>query len=152
VTRVYMQVFDRLDPVRKEARPAAYVFDGSFSPIVERLRRQGVVVEKTTARWVGPIMHFPVDTIMRPSRRFEGHCSPVLDGHWATATTDTVAAGSFVVSTNQRLGGLAAFLLEPASEDSYFTWNFFDTGLKPGASAPVRRFMVMPKLAAVKVP
>lgn len=152
VTRVSMQVFDRLDPVRKEARPAAYVFDGSFSPVVERLRRQGVVVEKTTARWIGPVMHFPVDTIIRPSRRFEGHCSTVLDGHWVAAATDTVAAGSFVVPTNQRFGGLAAFLLEPASEDSYFTWNFFDTSLKPGANAPVRRFMVMPKLATVKVP
>ena len=152
VTRVAMQVFDRFDPVRKEARPAGYVFDGSYLPVVERLRRQGVVVERTTARWIGPVMHFPVDTILRPSRRFEGHCSPVLEGHWAAATIDTVAAGSFVVSTNQRLGGLAAFLLEPASEDGYFTWNFFDGGLRTGASAPVRRFTAMPTLVTIKVP
>jgi hypothetical protein len=53
--------------------------------------------------------------------------------------TDTVAAGSIVVSTDQRFGMLAAFLLEPASEDGYFFWNFFDGGLKPGTPAPVRR-------------
>jgi hypothetical protein len=152
VNRVAMQVFDRFDPVRKEARPAAYVFAATFTPVVERLRRQGVQVDKTTARWVGPAMHFPVDSISRPTRRFEGHCSPVIEGHWAMATTDTVAAGSFVVSTNQRLGALAAFLLEPASEDSYFTWNFFDSALQAGANAPVRRFMTMPKLVTVKVP
>jgi hypothetical protein len=56
------------------------------------------------------------------------------------------------VSTNQRLGTLAAFLLEPASEDSYFTWNFFDAALQVGANAPVRRFMTMPRLATVRVP
>lgn len=151
-TRVYMQVFDRFDPVRQEARPAAYVFDASFTPVVERLRRQGIEVMKTTAQWIGPVMHFPVDSIIRPTRRFEGHCSPVLEGHWAAATTDTVAAGSFVVSTNQPFGSLAAFLLEPASEDGYATWNFFDSGLSQGANAPVRRFMATPRLATVKVP
>jgi hypothetical protein len=150
--RVVMQVFDRFDPVRQEARPAAYVFDGAFTPVVERLRRQGIEVEKTTARWIGPAMHFPVDSIIRPSRRFEGHCSPVLEGHWVSAATDTVPAGSFVVSTNQRFGSLAAFLLEPASEDGYATWNFFDSGLSQGANAPVRRFMALPRLATVKVP
>ena len=152
VNRVYMQVFDRFDPVRKEARPAAYVFGAAFTPVVDRLRRQGVEVEKTTARWIGPMMHFPVDTIIRPTRRFEGHCTVVLEGQWAAANTDTVPAGSFVVPTDQRFGDLAAFLLEPASEDSYFTWNFFDSGLTSGANAPVRRFMTMPKLATVKVP
>ena len=152
MTRVAMPVFDRFDPVRKEARPAAYVFDAIFTPVVERLRRQGVEVSKTMARWIGPAMHFPVDSIIRPMRRFEGHCSPVLEGHWAAAAMDTIAAGSFVVSTNQRLGRLAAFLLEPASEDSYFTWNFFDSALQAGANAPVRRFMTVPKLATVKMP
>jgi hypothetical protein len=152
VTKVFMQVFDRFDPVRKEARPAAYVFDAAFTPVVERLRRQGIEVQKTTARWVGPVAHFPVDTIVRPMRRFEGHCSPLLEGHWAAPAADTIPAGSFVVSTNQRFGTLAAFLLEPSSEDGYFTWNFFDAAVKSGAAAPVRRFMVMPKLATVKVP
>ncbi len=149
---VYMQVFDRFDAVRQEARPAAYLFPASYTPVVERLRRQGITVLKTTARWVGPVAHFPVDSIVRPTRRFEGHCSPILDGSWRAAATDTIAAGSFVVSTDQRFGSLAAFLLEPASEDGYATWNFFDAGLAQGANAPVRRVMTMPKLTTTKVP
>jgi hypothetical protein len=150
--RVFMQVFDRFDPVRKEARPAAYLFDASFAPVVERLRRQGIEVQKTTARWVGAVEHFPIDTILRPTRRFEGHCSPLLEGHWTAAATDTVAAGSFLVSTNQRFGTLAAFLLEPSSEDGYATWNFFDSAIKIGANAPVRRLRATPKLVTVRVP
>ena len=65
---------------------------------------------------------------------------------------DTVAAGSFVVSTNQRLGMLAAFLLEPGSEDGYAAWNFFDAGIKQGGFAPVKRLAKLPVVKMVTVP
>jgi dipeptidyl aminopeptidase/acylaminoacyl peptidase len=44
-----------------------------------------------------------------------------------------------VVPTAQPLGALAVYLLEPRSDDSLFTWNFFDDALAVGGEVPVVR-------------
>lgn len=140
---VYMEVHDRFSPVRKEKIPAAYVLDGSWTKVVEMLRRQGVKVEQTTARAVMQTRRFTVDTIVR-SRFNEGHCQVRVEGQWGAPRADTVAAKSFIVSTDQRFGLLAALLLEPASEDGYTTWNFFDAALQPHGAHPVRTLPTRP--------
>jgi len=148
---VYMEVHDRFGPVRKEAIPAAYVFGSEWSKVVELMRRQGIEVRKTTAAWSGSSGHFTVDTLIH-SGYFEGHCGLLVNGSWAVPATDDVPAGSFVVATNQRMGMLASFLLEPSSEDGYTYWNFFDAGLKQGGVSPVRRLVTMPALKTAAVP
>lgn len=148
---LYMAVRDRFAPVRKEAIPAAYVFDSSYGPVISLLRRQGIEVRQTTKGWTGRAGHFVVDSLNH-TRFFEGHCGVLVEGKWAAPSPDTVAAGSFVVSSSQRMGMLAAFLLEPASEDGYANWNFFDHGLQVGGVAPVRRLLTMPAFKTVRVP
>ena len=148
---VYMEVHDRFGPARKEAIPAAYIFGPQFDKVAASMRRQGIEVRKTTSTWNGPVGHFTIDTVVRLGY-FEGHCMSGVDGTWAPPAADTVAAGWFVVPTNQRMGMLAAFLLEPASEDGYTTWNLFDAGLTAHAPAPVRRLPQMPPLKTVPVP
>jgi hypothetical protein len=151
VQRVYMEVHDRFGPVRKEAIPAAYVFGSEWSRVVELMRRQGIAARKTTAAWTGNSGHFAVDTLIHAAY-FEGHCGLLVDGKWAPPSADTVPVGSFVVPTDQRMGMLAAYLLEPSSEDGYTFWNFFDRGLLQGGVSPVRRLLVMPALETVAVP
>ena len=148
---IVMPVRDRFSAGRKEAIPATYVFGSEFSKVVDLMRRQGIAVQKTTAPWVGAASRFMVDSVA-PARFFEGHCGMLLDGAWAAPVADTIAAGSFMVATNQRFGMLAAFLLEPASEDGYTAWNFFDAGIKAHAVAPVKRLGKMPGIKAVAVP
>jgi hypothetical protein len=148
---VYLEVHDRFGSARKEAIPAAYIFGSQFGKVAELMRRQGVEVRKTTASWSGAVGHFTIDTVLRLGY-FEGHCMSGVDGRWALPANDTIATGSFVVSTNQRMGTLAAFLLEPASEDGYTNWNFFDAALAAHAAAPVRRLLTMPPLKTVEVP
>ena len=53
--------------------------------------------------------------------------------------TRAVRAGTLVIRTAQPLGTLAAFLLEPQSEDGLCTWNFFDSALVNGQDYPVLR-------------
>ena len=148
---VYIEVRDRFNALHKEAIPAAYVFGAEYSKVVDLMRRQGIAVQKTSAKWIGPTGHFTVDSVAH-TRFFEGHCGVLLEGNWTPPATDTIPAGSFVVPTNQRLGMLASFLLEPGSEDGYTAWNFFDAGLKQGAAAPVRRMMRLPVIRMVAVP
>jgi hypothetical protein len=48
-----------------------------------------------------------------------------------------MSAGSVVVRTNQPLGRLVFYLLEPDSNDGLTTWNAFDEGLVAGSTHPV---------------
>jgi len=65
-----------------------------------------------------------------------------------TATT----AGWYLVPTAQPFGVLAAYLLEPASEDGVVTWNFLDRELEAGGRYPLLRLRSRPLVPAVAVP
>jgi hypothetical protein len=141
--RVLMPVVDRFAATQREMIPAAYLLDAQWAEVVERLVRQGVTVERLDVPWSGESGRFRVDsiTVMRP---FEGHRPVRVDGRWGAPAADSASAGSFLVRTDQRLGMLVAFLLEPASEDGYTTWNVFDRGLRARGTHPVRRLLQVP--------
>lgn len=74
---------------------------------------------------------------------YEGHTRRLyLNGEW-TQETETIPAGTYVVSTSQRHGKLAGVLLEPESNDGLASWNFFDNKI----SANKRLYPVKKSLA-----
>jgi len=83
---------------------------------------------------------------------FEGHRTVLLEGRWAASRPLTAGSGWYLVRTDQRLGVLAAYLLEPASEDGVVTWNFLDRELAPGQEYPILRTGAAIKAAAELVP
>lgn len=88
--------------------------------------------------WKAPAEVFTVDSVRRSPRKFEGHNTLTVEGRWA-AGSDSASGAWYLVSTTQPLGVLAAYLLEPASEDGLVTWNFLDADMVAGAAYPVRR-------------
>ena len=134
---IRMPVYDRFTAARKEAVPAAYLLPPQHSALADLLRAQGLEVRRVTAPWQGSGEAFRVDSItVQPL--FEGHRTVSVEGRWRPREI-TAASGWFLVSTDQRLGVLAAYLLEPASEDGLVTWNFLDRDLRRGQDAPVLR-------------
>ena len=120
--------------------PRSYVIAASPSGLHEtvgrKLREHGVRVEPLAAPATMTAETFIVDTIMRSERPFQGHNEVSVTGRFEKRTVD-LPAGSLVVRTDQPLGRLAFYLLEPESDDSLTTWNVFDGALKPGATHPV---------------
>jgi hypothetical protein len=135
---IRMPVFDRFAARQKVARPAAYLLPPQHAHLVALLRAQGVVVGRLTAPWNGTAEAFAVDSIAVARYVFEGHRTVSVTGAWheREASADP---GWFVVSTDQRLGVLASYLLEPGSEDGFTTWNLLDRELRRGSDAPVLR-------------
>jgi hypothetical protein len=134
---IRMPVFDRFVASRKEALPAGYLLPPQHSGIVELLRAQGVEVRRVLAPWRGNVEAFRVDSLSAQPL-FEGHRGITVEGSWRQREGQ-ITPGWFLVSTDQRLGGFAGYLLEPASEDGLATWNFFDRDLRRGQEAPVLR-------------
>lgn len=148
---VLMPVIDRFVGTRSEEIPAAYVLGPEWSQILPLLRRQGVVVEQLDAPWAGLSQKFRMDSV-NVGRNFQGHRLMQVEGAWGQPTPDSLMAGSYLISTDQREGLLAAFVLEPASEDGLTTWNQFDRSLRRGGAHPVRRLDRLPTTPRHLVP
>jgi hypothetical protein len=149
---VRMPVFDRFVAARREAIPAAYLVPPRLHEIVELLRRQGIVVESLAKPWRAAANDFQIDSIsVQPL--FEGHRTVQVEGRWRTESFDTaLVAGWYLLRTDQPLGVLASYLLEPASDDGVVTWNFLDRELQPGARYPILRLRDSPRVPATAVP
>lgn len=149
---IRMPVFDRFVAARSEALPAAYLIPPRLGALVELLRRQGISVDRTTLPSRTSAQHFAIDTL-QVATLFEGHRTVQVEGSWSGQTVDTVlAAGWYQVPTAQPLGVLAAYLLEPASEDGVVTWNLLDRELEPRTNYPVLRVSAPVHAPAIGVP
>ncbi|MGH7508881.1 MAG: M14 family metallopeptidase [Gemmatimonadales bacterium] len=149
---VRMPVFDRFVAARKEALLEGYLIPSRLEPVAELLRRHGVAVSVLTAGWGGPAESFMVDTLAA-GPLFEGHRTVQVEGRWSIQRSDTSAGpGWYYVSTRQPLGVLAAYLLEPASDDGVVTWNLLDLELRARASYPILRVRDRPPVSMVAIP
>lgn len=136
---IRMPVYDRFAPSRKERRAGGYLIPAGLKQVVGLLERQGISVESITGRLRTRAQVFNVATLVVDSL-FEGHHPVRAEGQWLPQWVDTtLAAGWYLVSTDQPLGTLAAYLLEPASEDGVVTWNFLDRELQAGSAYPILR-------------
>lgn len=147
---IRMPVFDRFAAARREAMPAAYLLPPSLASVAEFLRGHGIAVERLQLAAALRGERFRVDSV-RVSPPFEGHRTVAVDGGWREADV-TAGAGWFLVRTDQRLGVLAACLLEPASEDGVVTWNLLDRQLRPRMDAPITRVRTPLALATELLP
>ena len=142
ITQV-MPVYDRFEPVLSIDKPDAYALPNDTA-IVALLRRHGLSVEPfLPGSWSGRTSTFTVDSVVTSPRAFQGHRETRLTGAWSNAAAGRVASGEprgyVIVSASGRFGPLAAYLLEPQSDDGLVEWNFFDSYIKTGSPFPVTR-------------
>jgi hypothetical protein len=122
--------------------PRSYVLAASTSGLHERvagkLREHGVRVDSLGAAASMTVEVFVLDTVTRAERPFQGHQEVSVTGR-SERRDISVPAASIVVRTDQPLGRLVFYLLEPESDDSLATWNLLDDALKPGMVHPVMK-------------
>lgn len=132
------RIIDKLEPTLEVDLPAAYLIPAGYAEVANNLRRHGIDVQELREQIDLDVETYTVTGTTLAEREFQKHKTRTVE---ATAAKGTVRAdaGSFLVSTKQDLGQLAAYLLEPMAEDGLTTWNFFDTGIKEKQPFPVRR-------------
>ncbi|HVY91039.1 MAG TPA: M14 family metallopeptidase [Hyphomonadaceae bacterium] len=133
----------------------AYWVPASKPDIIERLKAHGIAMEtiKTAKELEVDMIRFTGFTTSVPS---EGHVPMTPKGLVHEKRRETFPPGSVRVSTDQPLGAMIAYLLEPESEDSFFQWGLFPEILQrveymePYAIAPMADRMLAsdPKLKA----
>ncbi len=135
---ITMPVHHRFDPARVEAIPAGYLLPPGLRHVAQLLDHHGILVQHIDEPWSGPVEAFTIDSLEASGRSFQGHRTVSLTGRWRDHH-GAVTRGWFYVDTDQRLGRLAAYLLEPLSADGMVTWNFLDRRLRRGRDYPIVR-------------
>ncbi len=132
------------ETVRSVKAPRAYLF-AREDRIVEKLRQHGIVVEELTAAKVLPVDAFTIERFEKSKRSFQGHNEVRMTGKYAEERI-AFPVGTIVVRTDQPLGRLVFYLLEPESDDGLVTWNFWDSYLESGKRFPVCKLLAVQKL------
>ncbi|HQR07669.1 MAG TPA: M14 family metallopeptidase [Gemmatales bacterium] len=120
-------------------RPSAYLIPKSYASTIENLRRHGIVLEEVDKDRDFDVEVYKVTKVSPSQASYQKHKLVTVDAE-KRAEKKSVKAGDYVlVKTQQPLGNLASFLLEPKADDGLTAWNYFDEGLKEGQDFPVLR-------------
>jgi len=112
-------------PQRTVRLPYAYLIPVAAADIPDKLRDHGVAVERLTEPASLEVEAFRIQEIKGAERIYQGHRTNTVKGAFAVETKE-FPPGTLLVRTAQPLGRLAAYLLEPESDDGLLVWNFFD--------------------------
>src|SRR5262249_38853176 len=127
-----------VEPTTIVQRPFAYLFPASFTGAVETLQRHGITVEELREDIELDLQVYKVEKVTKADRVFQKHSLVTVEVERRDETRKATA-GMLLVRTDQKLGTLAAYLLEPQAEDGLTAWNFFDSALGEGKDFPVVR-------------
>ncbi len=131
-------LIDNFVPTLTVARPAAYLLPPDLEAVTAKLLEHGVKIGELREDVELDIETLRVDDVARAEREFERHRMVRVEAT-ALPGQQLVRAGTLVVSTDQPLGALAAYLLEPQTDDGLCAWNFLDDRLEVGADYPIVR-------------
>jgi len=105
--------------------PYAYLIPVAGTEIPDKLRQHGIAVERLTAAVTLETEAFRLKEIKGAERLYQGHRTNTVKGEYAVEKRE-FPKGTVLVRTAQPLGRLAAYLLEPESDDGLLVWNYFD--------------------------
>lgn len=112
------------------AYPYAYLLDFKDQDILALLKLHGIEVYQLKNEVELEVERFKISNLKPADRLNQGHYLNELEGEYVLETKK-FNAGTYCVRTNQKLGSLAAYLLEPQSDDGLLKWNFLDRYLVP---------------------
>lgn len=130
----------RVSPTETVEAPYAYLIPVEFTKAVETLQRHGIKVEELREDVELTVEAFRVEKVDSRTNFQQHKLINEVTGQWKPVKR-RIPAGTLLVKSEQPLGTLAVYLLEPRSEDGLTTWNFFDAGLAAGQDFPVLRLV-----------
>ncbi len=110
-------------PTKNVKFPFAYLITIKDPAVLELLKLHGIRVEKLTADARIDVQRFDITELKGSPKLNQGHYTNTIDGKYVSGPVD-FPAGTIIVRTAQPLGNLAAYLLEPQSNDGLIVLEF----------------------------
>ncbi len=112
-----------------------YLFPRGHTNVRDKLCQHGIIVRELHEDVTGRFEVFNIKEIVFSRSLFQGHLTHTFEGEWAVEEK-TVQAGFCFVPIDQPLAMLAAYMLEPESEDGLAFWNYMDRYITRGTFDP----------------
>ena len=105
-------------------RPKAYWVPATYTDVIERLAMHGIKMEKITEPKTIEVELYHLQDAKIASEPFEGHFNVTTKAQ-SKKQKETFYPGSVRISTDQVLGDLVVYLLEPESSRQLFSVGIF---------------------------
>jgi len=110
--------------------PKYYVVGGQEQHVIDRLNANHVVFETLTADQIDTLTVFSVKSYKSPSNPYEGHFKLSKIEVGESLQLLKLKPGDILIPSAQDAAMFIHASLQPRAEDSYLTWNFFDSYLQ----------------------
>jgi hypothetical protein len=110
--------------------PKAYVVPQQWREVIERLRWNGVKLERVIAARTQEVSTYRIAAVTSRAHAYEGHMFHDDVQLERRRETVTVRAGDYIVPLDQDQARYAVETLEPQAHDSFFRWGFFNSVLE----------------------
>ena len=137
--------YSRYAPTRTVPLPRGYFITVLDKAVIAKLMQHGIAVERLLEPVTATVQVFAVTGLTPSSRPNQGHYTSSVEGEFSAETRE-IPAGAYYVSTAQALGALAAYMLEPETDDGLVVWNFFDRYLAAQWGSATRTYPVFKHL------
>jgi hypothetical protein len=117
-------------PSKSVRFPYAYLLNVPDPDMLKNLRDHGIRLERLSGDSEFDVESFVVTGLKPVPRPNQGHYTNTVSGSFKKIIMK-FPAGTYVVRTAQPLANVAAYLLEPQTDDGLMFWNFFDKYLVP---------------------
>ncbi len=120
-----LPLFASFESVKFVNLTEGYLILPSEIRVVNLLNIHGIIVKKIEKPMKLRVKEFVLKKIIPSKQLYQGHYTERLEGEEILKEL-LFPKGSYFVSLRQPLSRLAAYILEPLSEDGATFWNFFD--------------------------
>jgi len=110
--------------------PAFYIVGAQCREVIERLKAQDVTFEVQQRDTLFAVTIVRVHDYKQGERPYEGHYLHREVKYTEEEAEVSLKKGDLWIPTDQARSNFIVSVLEPAAEDSYFAWNFFDSYLQ----------------------
>ena len=128
----YIPYFNHYQAKDSTTIPKYYIVSGQEIEIIERLKTNQVEFTRVNASTATQmkVSSFIVKDFKAPSKPYEGHFKLQNLQVDKQLITLELKPGDILISCNQDKANFIHAVLQPLTEDSYLTWNFFDSYLQ----------------------
>ncbi|MEP6514007.1 MAG: M14 family metallopeptidase [Parafilimonas sp.] len=118
-------------------KPAAYIIPQGWSDVIERLKLNGVIMERFKNDTSIAVEYYHIDDYKSYTQPYEKHHRNYDIKLSTQKQMIHFLKGDYIIYTGQATDRYIVETLEPLGDDSFFSWNFFDAVLqeKEGYSA-----------------
>lgn len=150
VNKVSVLYFADYFPKRSVKFPYAYIITVPDPQVINLLKTHGIKIEKLEKNVTLDVQTIKTKELKPAARLNQGHYNNLIKVEYLKEKKE-FAAGSLVVRTAQPLANVAAYLLEPETDDGLLLWNYWDKYLVPQWGEVFLPYPVAKVLNAVEI-